>query len=147
MAKFTQQYNILGLKPPSKKMDAREKAEVIFHAACKIHGLDPAALPLVDHLEEEFRPSLVSSYKLQVVRKAITAGRKGNWNDTSERKWGSWFWMNKPGFRFYASHSSLTRTYAAGGSRLCTFSEEDQDFFAQECIAFWADFHGEELPA
>lgn len=54
-SKFAPQYNILGLKPPSKKMDDREKAEIIFHAACKKLGIDPAALPVVHHLKEKYR--------------------------------------------------------------------------------------------
>ncbi|HET6255816.1 MAG TPA: hypothetical protein VFE32_17195 [Puia sp.] len=143
--RFSTQYNILGLKVPSPDMAPREKAELIFHAAAKILGLDPAALPVVHHLPEEFQVFPVVSFQLEVIRKALVSRRVADWNDRSEEKYGSWFLMNDPGFRFGDSRYGLT--YSSGGSRLCTFSVDDQDFFAIECIALWADFCGGQLPA
>lgn len=125
-------------------MSAREKSDIIFHAACLKIGADPAALPLVDHLLEALRLFPVASYKLQIIREALTNQKKADWNGR-ERKWGSWFWMDKPGFRFNGAYCDIALTAATGGPRLCTFTYEDQNFFSTECIALWADFCGGEL--
>lgn len=144
--KYEQQYDTLGLEAPENEIDPREKAEVIFYAACKKLSLDPTALPQVQHLGEDFRPSLIASYKLQVIRKALTDDRKPNYDDYSEEKWGAYYLMNKPGFRLDAVFYGISTSLTHGGPRLCTFSEEDQEFFSTECVALWADLSGGQLP-
>jgi hypothetical protein len=143
--RFDEQYNALGLKAPSAEKDPREKAEIVFYAACQKMGFDPAALPIVDHLPEAFRVFPVASYKLEVITKAILDGKKLDPN-SRQRKWGAWFWMDKPGFRFIGSDYAYAFSYAGGGSRLCSWSEQDATFIAIECIALWADFHDGKLP-
>lgn len=143
--KFAAQYKILGIPTPESTATPMEKADAIFQAACNKQGIDPALLPELSMLPEQFRAFPLSAYKLEVIRTALVEGKKANWNDTRERKWGSWWWMNDPGFRFFVSDYSITITYSACGSRLCTFSEEDEEFFALECIAIWADFAGAKL--
>lgn len=145
--RFDAQYDLLGLKAPESDMDPLEKAEMIFHAACLKKGIDPMALPLVSHLPEEFQVFPVVSYQLEVIGSVIRNGVKANWNSSKQKKYDSWFWMDAPGFRFGGSHYAISSTVTGGGSRLCTFSEEDQDFFSIECIPFWAAFCGSTLPS
>lgn len=143
--RFSEQYNILGLEVPKKDMDAREKAEAIFYCACKILGLSTTILPGVLGLDDEFQPSLVAFYKLQVIRKAIVGKWIANWNDRS-RKWSPFHWMDSPGFRFVVSGCVISDSGTTGSSRLCLETEEQSDFVGIECIAFYADIHGAELP-
>lgn len=145
-SEFTRQYAALGLEAPSKKMDARQRAERIFQAALRKLGMVGTAVSLLESLADEFRPSMLGFYKLQVVRKAITENREADWNDSDEEKWGGDFLMNDPGFRFIGARCGIRHTTWAGGSRLCTFDEDDQEFFVIECVAFWADFYGGRLP-
>jgi hypothetical protein len=145
MTNFKEQYARLGMKIPKTK-NLAEKAELIYVASCAKLGIDPLALPNVSHIREKYQAKTIADYKLMIVRDAITEEREADW-DSNEYKYGGWFWMNKPGFRFYGSGCGISGTLATGGSRLCTFSEEDQEFFMQECVAFWADSFGGKLPA
>jgi hypothetical protein len=142
--KFMAQYKRLGIKVPKTK-DPVEKAEIIYDAACKKLCLDPADLPDVSRVREKYRASQLAFHKMEVVRDAITDDREADWNDRGEYKYGGWFWMDSPGFRFHGSYYSFAVSYPTGGSRLCTFSEEDQDFFMIECVSLWADFYGGKL--
>lgn len=145
MSQFTEQYQRLGMSIP-ETTDLIAKAEAIYVAACAKLGLAPADLPDVSKVREKYRVSQIALHKLQVVRDAITEDKEANW-DNREYKYGSWFYMNSPGFRFGGVGFDVTFTDVTGGSRLCTFSEEDQEFFSEECIALWADFYGSKLPA
>lgn len=146
MKKFEKQYNLLGLEAPSCEIDPREKAEIIFYAACKKKGVDPSILPVVHQLPERFQVFPVVSYQLEMIAEVLLDGKKKNYNDRQQDKWGPWFWMNNPGFRFFAAHYDFVDTVVTGGPRLSLLSAEDVEFFAEECIAFWADFCGGQLP-
>lgn len=142
--KFEKQYDALGLKAPEGTMDARNKAEVIFHAACKKLGIDPSLAPPVFELLDKYQAPIASLYRLMIIRDAITDNREANWDDRSEYKYEGWFLLNAPGFRFRVAYYLYSSSGV--GSRLCTFSEADAEFFMTECIAFWADFLGGKLP-
>lgn len=145
MSNFKEQYARLGMKVPKTK-NLVEKAELIYVASCAKLGVDPLALPDVSRIREKYQAKTIADYKLMIVRDAITDEREADWN-SSEYKYGGWFWMNKPGFRFCVSYCDVTYAGTTGGSRLCTFSEDDQEFFMQECVALWADSMGGKLPA
>lgn len=144
--KFKAQYARLGINE-EVPTDPIQKAEVIYRAACGKLGLNPEDMPDVSRVREKYRASQLAFHKLEVVRDAITADRKADYNNYDESKWGGWFWLNNPGFRFIAAYCVITRTSPYGGPRLCTFSEQDQDFFMKECVAIWADFYGGVLPS
>jgi hypothetical protein len=144
MTNFKEQYARLGMKVPKTK-NLIEKAEMIFVASCSKLGVDPLALPDVSRIREKYHAKTVADYKLMIVRDALTEQREADW-DSDERKYGGWFWMDKPGFRFLASCCGYSGTCATGGSRLCTFSDDDQQFFMKECVALWADSLGGKLP-
>lgn len=146
MTNFKEQYARLGMKIPKTK-NLIEKAELIYVASCVKLGIDPLALPDVSRTREKYQAKTISDYKLMIIRDAITEDREADWNDEDERKYGGWFWMDKPGFRFGVSYCDVTYSRTTCGSRLCTFSDDDQEFFMMECIAFWADSLGSKLPA
>lgn len=145
MTNFKEQYARLGMKIPKTKSPV-EKAALIYVASCAKLEIDPLALPDVSRIREKYHAKTVADYKLMIVRDALTEEREANWDDDDEYKYGGWFWMDAPGFRFIDSFFDLSHSYTSGGSRLCTFSEEDQDFFMKECIALWADSMGGKLP-
>lgn len=126
--------------------NAVEKADLIYIASCKKLGIDPQALPDVTLIRDKYRPRQTADYKLMIIRDALTDEREADWNDRNEYKYDGWFYLNKPGFRFDGSHCDITYSNSTGGSRLCTFSEEDQEFFMKEPIALWADSMGGKLP-
>lgn len=143
---FDKQYNTLGMKAPPDDMDPREKGELILRASCLKLGIDPALRPQVHELMDKYHAPIIGLYSLMIIRDAMTDDREANWNSRREDKWGGYFLMNDPGFRFDVTLYDYTHSRTSGGSRLCTFSEEDQEFFMKECIAFWADFMGGQLP-
>ena len=145
MNDFKAQYANLGIND-ALPTDPVQKFEVIYRAACTKLGLHPQDMPDVSRVREKYRASQLAFHKLEVVRDAIVSDREANYDDRNEEKWGGWFYMNKPGFRFYASRYTYSRARSTGGSRLCTFSDDDQEFFMKECIAGWADFLGGVLP-
>lgn len=145
MTNFKEQYARLRMGIPQKKVSLIQKATLIFVASCVKLGIDPQALPDVSMIKEKYRAKTVADYKLMVIRDALTEEREADWN-SDERKYGGWFWMDKPGFRFYGSRYVFALSFASGGSRLCTFSDDDQQFFMTECVALWADSLGGKLP-
>src|ERR1700743_1401121 len=106
--RFDRQYELLGLQVPPADMTTLEKSEIIYFAAAKILGIDPAGLPVVHQLPEEFQAFPVAAFRLQVIREALASRRKADWNNRQERKWGPWFWMDSPGFRFSDSYYVIT---------------------------------------
>lgn len=142
---FKDEYAKLGIEAP-KTTDLVEKAGIIYDAACKKLGLDPVDLPDVSRVREKYRASQLAFHKLEVVRDAIAEDREADWNNSDEYKYFAWWRMNKPGFRLFDFDFGWAVSNSCAGSRLCTFSEEGQEFFAKECIALWADFMGAKLP-
>jgi hypothetical protein len=145
--KFAKQYQRLGLPESTAELLPQQKAEMIYGAACLVLKIEPNHMPDVSMVREKYRPSQLALHKLQVVRDAITGDQEADWNDMDEYKYGGWFWMDDPCFRFCAVNCTRTDARAGLGSRLCTFSDSDQEFFMKECVALWADFHGGKLPS
>lgn len=145
MPKFIDQYKRLGMTIPAITNPAI-KAQAIFVASCEKLGIDPADQPDVSRLREKYRPCTIAEYKLCVIRDAITDEKEADWNNRKEYKYGGWFWLNDPGFRLSSVRYVIDGSLTVGGPRLCTFSEGDQEFFMEECIALWADLTGGKLP-
>jgi hypothetical protein len=145
MNDFKVQYANLGINdaPPT---DPVQKFEVIYRAACTKLGLNPEDMPDVSRVREKYRASQLAFHKLEVVRDAIVSDREANYDDRNEEKWGGWFYLNKPGFRFDGACCGISYSCSVGGPRLCTFSNDEQEFFMKECVAGWADFYGGVLP-
>ena len=144
--KFAKQYQVLGVAIDElAALDPRQKAGAIYEASCRTLGLDPAAVPDLSRVREKYRFSQLAFHKLEVIRDAITGDREADWDDYSDKKWGSWFYMDSPGFRFDGVAYTDTNSYSGLGSRLCCETEEQAEFLARECIAFWADFYDKKL--
>lgn len=104
-----------------------------IEAAFADQGLDPAVLPIVDKLPEEYRDAVVDFYKLLVATKAVNEGKKADWADSSERKWVPWADVkqekkNKSGFDLVFDAAGCTRTFTDAGSRLSSRTSEAAEF-------------------
>lgn len=143
---FEAQYARLGISLSEIPVDPVLKGELIYRAACTKLDITPDDAPEVYRVRQKYRNSILAYNKLMVIRDGITGDREADYDNYDEEKWGGWFWMNKPGFRFGDSGYSDSGSRAGGGSRLCTFSRQDEEFFMKECIAIWADFMGGTLP-
>jgi hypothetical protein len=144
MSKFADQYKRLGIDIP-ETMDPIAKADAIYLASCIKLGIDPADQPDISRIREKYRPRAIADYKLCIVRDAITDQQEADWDDEEEGKYGGWFWMDSSGFRLFVVRYAYPVTLAGLGSRLCTFSRQDQEFFMQECVALWAAQMGGKL--
>lgn len=90
-----------------------------FEDACKVLGLDPKQLPVVDLLPEKDRKSIIAYYKLTVIIRALNEGWEPNWNDWDEYKYFNWFYLDSAGFGYSSTRNAVSSTSAAISSRLC----------------------------
>lgn len=117
-----------------------------FEEACAALGID-TTLPDVSMIAEEFARPIIALYKLQVIVKAWNGKWVADWNDQSQYKWGCWWWMNAPGFRFVDAFCDFASTLSTGGSRLCFASEKLAEKAGAELDYLFADLMGGILPA
>lgn len=117
----------------SQKITDRIKT---FEDACNEIGIDSVTF------DYEFdRADEIAYQKLKVIIRALNEGWKPNWDDTNERKWAPWFYMNSPsGFRFHDSYYAGTLTSSTGGSRLCFKSEELANYAANQFLDIYKAF-------
>jgi len=119
--------------------------------ACKIHGNDPTALPIVNHLPVKFQNWLISSFKLGIITEAINTDENGkiwipDYSNTNQRKYFPWFEVkstkDKPsGFGFSRSDFGDWRTLTHIGSRLC-FDTSDKVYHIEKHFEqLFIDFH------
>lgn len=127
---------VFGKKVLTQKITDRIKT---FEDACNELGIDPEHfVEIVGYMEPKDE---LAYRKLKVIVKALNEGWEPNWNDSSERKWRPWFYLNAPGFRFYDSYCDLTSSSSAGGSRLCFKSEELCNYAAQQFLDIYKDLY------
>jgi hypothetical protein len=74
-------------------------------------------------------------YKLETIIEAINKIEKWapNWNDSSQKKWRPWFYLDSP-FRF---DDAFTDTSAGGPSHLHLPSEEIATYTGKQFIDLW----------
>jgi hypothetical protein len=100
---------------------------------CQVTGEDSLADKFHTGTEDE-----KAYQRLKVIVKALNPkGWVADWNNSSQPKWGNWFWMNNPGFRFYGTYFDYAAAYATGGSRLC-FSEKKR---AEHAAKYFLDVY------
>lgn len=98
-----------------------------YEDACNDQGLDPDEGVLTDD-----ERAINNQIKLRIVIRSLNEGWKPDWNNSSERKWYPWFYMDSPGFRFHGSYYGYSRTTFPGGSRLYLRSQELSDYAAKQ---------------
>jgi len=111
-----------------------------FEDACKKFGTDPAKLPDLNGIPEEFHKPIIAGYKLMIVYKAINNGWRPDWSNWSQYKYYPWFRVLSSGFGFsYACYTS-DGTVASVGSRLCTDTSDKALFIAVHFEELYRDY-------
>lgn len=75
---------------------------------------------------------------LKLIVKVLNEGWVPNWNDSSERKWRPYFFLDFPGFRLRAA--CYVNSLSSVGSRLCFKSEELALYAAKTFLDVYKDF-------
>ena len=106
-----------------------------FEDACKVLGLDPKNLPIVENLPEKDRQSIIAYFKLTIIARALNEGWEPDFTDWNEWKYWNWFYVESngavAGFACALTHSTASNTTATIGSRLC-FKTRELATYARE---------------
>lgn len=109
-----------------------------FLQACKLLKYNPkTVLPNVSKMPVHLRAHTTAKAKLEIICEASRGGVELDYDNTDQRKWSGWFWLNKPGFRFSAAIYGIASTYSSGGPRLCYLSEEECIWHCKKHIALY----------
>jgi hypothetical protein len=98
--------------------------------ACQVLGVDPGT---------------ILHKKLETVIKALNFLANGNkiwipdYNNTNERKWYCWWWMNSPGFRLGAVACAFSDTGV--GARLVFLNEELARYAADQFFSLFKEYY------
>ncbi len=122
----------------SRKFDY--KSIMTFEDACKKLGLDPAALPDLSGIPEEFRKPLIANYKLTIVYKAINNGWKPDWSKWNQYKYYPWFRVLSSGFGFSGAGYDCGFASSDVGSRLCTDTSDKALYIAKQFEDLYKDY-------
>lgn len=114
----------------SQKITDRVKT---FADACEILGIDPD-----DAWHESDEQDEVAYKQLKIIARALNEGWEPNYNDSNQRKWYPWFYLNKPGFRLGACYYG--NSAAAVGARLVFKSEELARYAATQFQGLYSDY-------
>src|SRR5579871_5235445 len=106
-----------------------------FEDACEEEGIDPASFDFSKMTIDE-----IAYVKLKVIIKALNEDWIADYNNRNQRKWGVWFYLDNPGFRFDDASYVIAYTSTAGGSRLCFATEELAVYAAKQFIDLYKDY-------
>ena len=121
--------NLIGKQLFNQKITDRVKT---FEDACAITGDDPGEARFT-----AYEPDVNAYNKLRVIVKALNEGWTPDWNNSNERKWRPWFYLDNPGFRF--DDSRYGNSTSTVGSRLCLKSEELCNYAAKQFLPLYKD--------
>jgi hypothetical protein len=111
-----------------------------FEDACKKVNTDPAKLPDVSGILEEFAKPIIAAYKLLIIYKAINNEWKPDWSNWDQYKYYPWFEVLSSGFGFSYSTYGYVNARTGVGSRLCFESEEKAKYAGNQFLQLYKDF-------
>jgi hypothetical protein len=111
-----------------------------FEDACKKVNTDPAKLPDVSGIMEEFAKPIIAAYKLLIIYKAINNGWEPDWSNWDQYKYYPWFEVLSSGFGFSSSTYNYDHTDTTVGSRLCTDTSEKALYIAEKFKAEYQEY-------
>jgi hypothetical protein len=115
----------------TKEKSITEKVKT-YEDACKVLGINPENLPLVEHLPEKDRKSIVAFYRLTIITRALNEGWEPDFSDCNQLKYWNWFYIGAyAGFAVASTANAASNTSACISSRLC-FKSEELATFARE---------------
>lgn len=105
-------------------MNTNYKSITTWEHVCNALNVDRSAQGDLAPVPGALQPFVLASARLAMIVQAINGDWKPDWNNSNQRKWWGWFWMDSPGFRFFDSSYTCSYTRTTGGSRLCFETEE-----------------------
>jgi hypothetical protein len=111
-----------------------------FQDACTKAGVDPAALPDISGIPEEFRKPITAAYKLLIIYTAINDGWKPDWGNHGQCKYSPWYSVLSSGFGFSDSVFYYVYSVTYVGSRLCTDTREKVLYIAKQFKDLYQDY-------
>lgn len=115
----------------NKKVSITEQVKT-FEDACKVLGLEPNNLPIVENLPEKDRQSIIAYYKLVIIARALNEGWEPDFINCNEYKYWNWFYYGAlAGLAFAYTNIAASTTCAHIGSRLC-FKTRELATYARE---------------
>jgi hypothetical protein len=111
-----------------------------FEDACKKVNADPAKLPDVSGIPDEFAKPIIAYYKLLVIFQAINDGWKPNWENNNQWKYHPWYRVLSSGFGFSTTDYGCAYSCTYVGSRLCTNSSEKALYIAETFKDLYQDY-------
>lgn len=114
----------------SQKITDRVKT---FSDACAILGIDPDdVVHSTDDADDQ------AFKKLKVIVRALNEGWEPDYNNSNQRKWYPWFYLDSPGFRL--DGVGFGNTASTVGSRLVFKSEELGRYAATQFQDLYSDY-------
>ena len=117
-----------------------------FEDACAYLGLDPKDLPVVDHLPEKDRRSIIAYYKLTIIIRALNEGWEPDFTNRNQWKYYNWFYFDTAGFACANTNSTASYTGACIGSRLCFKTRELAAYAREKFWGLYCEYLFIELP-
>lgn len=111
-----------------------------FEDACKKLDIDPAKLPDLNGIPEEFYKPIIAGYKLMIVYKTINNGWRPDWSSYLQMKYYPWFGVLSSGFGFSDTYYFYVFTGTSVGSRLCTDTREKALYIAEQFKDLYQDY-------
>lgn len=111
-----------------------------FEDACAHLNIDPANVPDLSMIPEEFKKPLLAAYRLMIIYQAINNGWKPDWSDDDQYKWFPWLSVLSSGSGFSGSSSVYSYSGTPVGSRLCTDTREKARYIAEQFEAEYVDY-------
>ncbi len=120
------------MKKDKKEFDFREITDI--KKAFKKLKMKPDEVPDVSKVPERFKAPIIGFYNLMIATEAINNGFEADYNNTDQKKWGSWFDLSSGGVRFVVSDYDFTLAASAFGPRLSSETKEQNEFIAKNFI-------------
>ena len=106
----------------NEKVSITEQVKT-FEDACKVLGLEPENLPIVEHLPEKDRQSIVAYYKFAIIARALNEGWEPDFIDLDEWKFWNCYYIEPgsagAGLACAYTYDAASYTDTSIGSRLC----------------------------
>jgi len=111
-----------------------------FEDACKKLNIDPAHLPDLSTILEEFRKPITAAYKLMIIFKAINDDWTPDWSNQSQWKYYPWYEILSSGFGFSDSYYGNSGSVTCVGSCLCTDSSDKALYISKQFEAEYKEW-------
>jgi hypothetical protein len=133
----------------NKKTDITEQVKT-FKDACKILGLDPENLPIVEHLPEKDRRSIIAYYKLTIIIRALNEDWEPDFSDQNQLKYWNWLYIEDhgapAGFACARTYYAASCTYVGIGARLCFKTRELAEYARENFRDLYFEYFFIDMP-